>query len=173
LETDESLVIRARTGDRDAFCLLVTRYERPVLALAAGLLGSSDEAQDVAQDAFLTSYRKLNCLTHARKFGPWVFQIARRAALRVRKQRNRRKHTSIDPDLPDPRRDSANPGEQAMSLIARLPRHEQVVLSLRYLDGLTTAEISRATGRPVGTVTKQLSRALRRLERQLKDTNHE
>jgi len=175
LESDEALVTRAQTGDRDAFCSLVARYERPVLALAFGLLGSSHEAQDAAQEAFLAAYRNLNSLRHARKFGPWVLRIARRAAQRARKQRNLRRYLPAPSDWPDSRQDPARQAEtaDALSLIARLPRHEQVVLGLRYLDGLTTVEISRATGRPLGTVTKQLSRALRRLERWLKDTNHE
>ena len=175
LESDEALVTLACGGDREAFCSLVRHYEQPVLAMAAGILGSYHDARDIAQDAFLTAYRNLNRLRNRQRFGAWVLQIARRAALRARRHRARQSCRQISPDLSDCR---PGPGEseasaQATAMIARLPRHEQVVLSLRYVAGLPVADIARATGRPVGTVTKQLSRAVNRLRSCLKGMDHD
>ena len=166
-ETDFQLVVRARTGDRNAFNQLVTRYERPVLAVALIVVRCPEDARDVAQDVFVTAYRKLNGFWGPRNFGPWALQIARRRALRYRKRQSRRSFQPLSPEFPDPRKQRSMSGTmaEALELIARLPRHEQVVVMLRFLDGLEMEQIARATGRPVGTVTKQLSRAHKRLRR--------
>ncbi len=59
--------------------------------------------------------------------------------------------------------------KRLLSAVARLPRHERLVVSMRYFDGCPVAEVALALGRPVGTVTKQLSRAIERLRKRLNE----
>ena len=54
--------------------------------------------------------------------------------------------------------------EDLLAAVARLPEHERIVIVLRYVDGRSVAEVAAALGRPIGTVTKQLSRAIERLK---------
>ena len=165
MQSDAELVNRARRGDREAFSALVRRYERPVLAMAMSLLHDHGDACDAAQDAFVIAYEKLNRLWRPSRFGAWVLQIARRTALRVRKRRARHAAEPMPDDLHA--RDNGSPipamPRKMMDLIARLPEQERVVVMLRYLDDLEMNEIAAATGRPIGTITKQISRAHARL----------
>ena len=59
--------------------------------------------------------------------------------------------------------DWMQPYKEVVQHIARLPEHERIVTVMRYVDGLSVKEIAELTGRPVGTITKQLSRAIERL----------
>jgi RNA polymerase sigma-70 factor, ECF subfamily len=166
LHGDAELVDRARAGDRDAFAELVKRYERLVIAEAVNQLRCPEDARDVAQDVFVIAYRRLNSPWGPRRFGPWIMRIARNTALRYRKQRCRRSHESIPEQFPD--RCGISPSDNdldsMLQCIARLPAQERVVLMLRYVQGMTTEQIAGVTGRPIGTVTKQLSRARQRLK---------
>jgi RNA polymerase sigma-70 factor (ECF subfamily) len=161
---DETLVRAARAGDREAFTALATRYEKSLLAAGLGILRSHADARDAAQETLLTAYQRLNQLGDPRKFAPWLLKIMRRAALRIRKQRSRRSAEALPADHPAP----LDAGPMALSqelfvLIARLPKGQQHMVVLRYVDDFSTPEIARITSLPLGTVTKQLSRALEKL----------
>jgi RNA polymerase sigma-70 factor, ECF subfamily len=164
-ESDEQLVVRTRQGDRAAFAQLVERYERPGLAVARSILRSWHDARDAVQDAFVTAYQRLHRLWSPRKFGAWFLRIVRRQALWHRRRKTARDRR-VRPMVAEP---SSEAGGRAAcrdgvsELIARLPAQECVVVSLRHLQDLPVAEIARVTGRPVGTVTKQLSRAYARM----------
>ena len=109
------------------------------------------------------AYQKINRLRSARKFGPWLLRIVRRQALwQRRKAQSRARHTVALVGEPAAG-EAAEDGGEAMEMIGRLPEQECVVVSLRHLEEMSVAEIAAITGRPVGTVTKQLSRAYARL----------
>jgi RNA polymerase sigma-70 factor, ECF subfamily len=165
IEPDEQLVRRVRSGDREAFSVLVQRYERPVQAVACSVLRNWHDANDVSQQAFVAAYEKLNRLWFARKFGSWLLCITHRLAVRHVQRRKRRSLSELDPNTAAPgiRPELSDLSLDLVSLLGRLPVQERVVVSLRHLDGLSLAEVAQATGRPVGTVSKQLSRAYSRL----------
>jgi RNA polymerase sigma-70 factor, ECF subfamily len=170
MHSDEELVRVARLGRRDAFASLVDRYERVVWVTARRILGDDHAAADAAQEAFLQAYRRLHALREPSLFAGWLLRIARREATRMARLRSRHPTRSLDecveeqPSHPDDSegRFSAD-SEELLAAIADLPDHERSVVVLRYVDGRSVAEIAAASGRPVGTVTKQLSRALERL----------
>lgn len=89
MQRDSELITRTRAGGCAAFEQLVARYERPVMATALHVLGCPEDARDLAQEAFLFAWRKLQGLWSPRRFGPWILRVARIAALRHRKRRNR------------------------------------------------------------------------------------
>lgn len=167
IETDEQLVQRARRGDRDAFAGLVARYEKPALLLVGSILRNWHDARDVVQDSFVVAYERLNKLWSPHKFSAWFLQIARRNALvHVRRRRSRIEQTVSIGNRDEPAGDADSDMTISMDLaviLDRLPKQECVVVTLRHLNELSVAEIAAITGRPVGTVTKQLSRAYARM----------
>ncbi len=171
MKTDAQLIEQVRQGDLQAYGELVRRYEYAVRGAALAVLGDHHAAEDAAQEAFVTAYEKLGSLRHGSKFGQWVLKIARhRAARAVRK---RRRPASLE-TLAEPA-DSSSDGqlchdsEHLLHLVCRLPEHERVVIALRHFDGHSVEQIAHMTHRPVGTVTKQLSRAHGRLRHWLEE----
>ena len=164
---DADLVGAVLLGDRRAFAALVGRYERAVLATAWGVLRDRHLAQDAAQDAFVSAYTNLRRLRDPASFAPWLLSIARRVATRSSK---RRRPTGPLPDEHPPEHEVADAANLDWALAATedLPEHERVVVYLRYFQDLDVGEIARVVARPVGTVTKQLSRAHERLRERLR-----
>jgi RNA polymerase sigma-70 factor (ECF subfamily) len=169
VESDEQLVKRARSGDRQAFSRLVERYEPPALVIARSILHSWHDAKDAVQDAFVTAYQQLHRLWSPQKFGSWFLRIVRRHSLWHRRRRvsQSRKLTPMTTDPVQPLTQTTT--LNLHSLLARLPEQECLVASLRHLNELSVSEIAQITGRPLGTVTKQLSRAYARLRPLLQD----
>lgn len=178
MPSDATLVDRALGGDRTAYGELICRYTQCVMATAWHVLRDYHAAEDAVQEVFLHAYQKLGGLRDHGRFGPWVIQIARRHA--VRAAANRKKTVSLDaaetPAASDADRHSAtgqlgDDQQELLDAVARLPEHEQVVVALRYFQDRGVHEIAEITGRPVGTVTKQLSRSHRRLRELLLRAN--
>jgi len=164
MPSTEELVKAAQAGETSAFTELVRRYERAVIITAQAVLGDFHSAQDAAQEAFVIAYQRLKQLRDAASFGPWLLQIARRRALRWQR---RRIPETIDCECLEPAAsptcDWTEPYKEVVQHVARLPDHERIVTVMRYLEGRSVKDIAELTGRPIGTVTKQLSRAIQRL----------
>jgi RNA polymerase sigma-70 factor (ECF subfamily) len=167
LVPDAQLVARVRLGDVEAFGQLAERYERSLLAIALAKVRNFHEAEDVVQATLLLAFRRLGTLREEGKFGPWLMQIARSQV--VEAVRARRIPARIPLNGPDRHEgDDAYTqitieNEHLLSLVARLPQHERMLIGLRYFDGHSMAEIATISARPLGTVTKQLSRAIAHL----------
>ena len=172
MSSDSELVRIALGGDRQAYGRLFKRHEQSVLAVALAVLGNYHTAQDVTQEAFVIAYIRLSGLRKRASFGVWVRKIARHEAIAtLRRVRQARNAGSGGPE-PSAAPDDGTVDEQTRLLldaVMRLPQHEQVVLTLHYFEGHPVKTISEMTGRPVGTVTMQLSRARSRLHRWLKE----
>ncbi len=164
MPSTEELVKAAKAGEVSAFSELVCRYEGTVTVTAWSVVRDFHAAQDVAQESFVIAYQKLDRLRDAKAFGPWVLTIVKREALLAKQKRSREASGAVALDETIP----AQGGwwcefQEIVPLLAQLPEQERLVVSLRYLDGLSVRDVAEATGRPVGTVTKQLSRAVQRL----------
>jgi RNA polymerase sigma-70 factor (ECF subfamily) len=167
LASDAQLVTRVRLGDVEAFGQLAERYERSLLAIALAKLRNFHEAEDVVQATLLLAFRRLETLRDDGKFGPWLIQIAHCQVVEAASARQVPVSTFLD-DSSDRAGDDTNcqawiENEHLLGLVARLPDHERVLVGLRYFDGQSMAEIAAISARPIGTVTKQLSRAIARL----------
>jgi RNA polymerase sigma-70 factor (ECF subfamily) len=167
MPTNEELVRLARNGDRASFAELIRRHERLVLGTAWETLGDWHAAQDVAQDAFLVAFRRLSTLRNPGAFRPWVVQIAARLAVRQveRKPPERLLHADIETDPPPDCLDDEI--KRVLAAVSRLPEGERSAVMLRYVEGNDVSTVARLSGRPLGTVTKQLSRAITRLRQML------
>jgi RNA polymerase sigma-70 factor (ECF subfamily) len=172
MRSDAEIVQDVLEGDRGAFAALVARHERAVWATAWRVLRDDHAAADAGQEAFLQAFHRLADLRRPDRFGVWLLRIARRESIRMARRRARDPSRPLDEaDADPPSRRDRDPAtglsadaEELLAAVARLPEHERVVVALHYLDGRPVAEIAGALGRPVGTITKQLSRAILRLK---------
>jgi RNA polymerase sigma-70 factor (ECF subfamily) len=90
-DPDVRLMVRVRNDDdRDAFAELVERYQHRLVGIMYHLVGSHDEAEDLAQEVFLRIYRTRQKYTPKAKFGTWLFTIANNLALNVLRDRKRK-----------------------------------------------------------------------------------
>jgi RNA polymerase sigma-70 factor, ECF subfamily len=182
---DLELVQRAQAGDQQAFGQLVDRNRRVVYRAAYAALNSPDEAEDVAQETFVTAYRKLSGFRGDSSFKTWLLAIAWRKAidrrrsmtrwLRVTVSQPRTEEPAPDPleQLPSSRRspEEALAGEELQRLlkrlIAALPRKLRDVLLLAGSGEYSYDEIGQMLGMPVGTVKWRVSEARRVLKHKL------
>jgi RNA polymerase sigma-70 factor (ECF subfamily) len=170
MPSTEELVRAARLQSVSAFAELVRRYERAAVVTGYSVLGDFHLAQDAAQEAFVAAYQRLGQLRNLASFGPWVLRITRRRALRLLRHQSvngRERALLYDADqirhMPYQGNDWMEPYAEVIQQLARLPEHERVVMVMHYVDGRSAREIAEEIGCPVGTITKQLSRAVERL----------
>ena len=175
---DWELVARAQAGDMDAFAELVRRYQEPVIHFCKRMLGSAEEAEDLAQECFVRLYRYLDRLAPKAKFSTAVFGIARNLTLnhlRDSKRRGRGKNVSLDsrplrdsealrPDRQARIQEIEATLERALDLLS--PDHREVVV-LRELQGLDYASIAKVLKCRTGTVRSRLARAREQLRLRL------
>lgn len=169
---DEALARRTLAGDVSAFGAIVERHRLVVRRVAARIVGE-DEADDVAQDAFLRAFHRLGRFRAEASFRAWLLRITHNAALDAL---SRRRTEPLD-DAGEPE-DETSPGrprtpadqleerERRDRLAAKLrlmqPRH-RAVLVLRDLEGFSYEEIAAITESPLGSVKGRLHRARREL----------
>lgn len=160
---DEYYVERCLHGHVDDFRYLVRRYENVLLGHLAGRLGRMDAAEEVAQEALVRAYFKLSELKKPSSFFSWLVSIANNVAKEF--VRDRKKFNTMA-SLPEEEQMSPVGSEDNYELektIAELPESQQKVLLLRYYGGLSCLEVAQKLGVPLGTVTKNLSRAYKNL----------
>ncbi len=174
-ESDEALLVLAQGGDGDAFETLVRRYTQPLYAFATRILGSADDAADVAQHTFVQCYNTLPRLRADTALRPWFYRVARNRCLdllRQRKQIQPDRSRGDDDDETDLFAAIADSGPSLESLaersdlqrllneaIAALPPKYREVVALRYEGGLTFAEIAEALGIPENSAKTLFQRA--------------
>lgn len=185
-EADLDLVRRAQRGDTAAFGELVERHRRSVFRAAVAVLGSAAEADDVAQDAFVTAFRKLEGFRGEASFKTWLLAITWRKGLDHRQsvarwlQRRAPHRTTDDGEEIDPMdrlTDSARSPEEGVmtaqlqrrlrSLIATLPKKLRDPLLLAGTGEYSYEEIGHVLRIPVGTVKWRVSEARRLLKRKM------
>ncbi len=164
MQSDSQLVSAALRGDQAAFATLVDRYQRAARAAAFHRLGDHHAAEDAAQEAFVVAYRKLPRLREGSLFGRWLLTIVRRQAQRIGRARRRDVPLDDAAHVAEPERAGLDhDAEFLLAALMELPERERQLLMLRHFGGRSVAEIAQIVGRPVGTVTKQLSRGHARL----------
>lgn len=163
MESTERLVLLAKAGNLEAFGELVERYEHAAIAVALPIVRDYHHAQDVAQECFVSAHKSLKALRKPKAFGPWLLQSVRRRAQRLA---SGRRLVTLDYELAEVLiqvNGWSDELSRVLPELSELPEHEFEVVNLHYFGGYSAAAISLALDRPIGTVTKQLSRAIKRL----------
>jgi RNA polymerase sigma-70 factor (ECF subfamily) len=166
--SEEDLVRAARKGDRIAFDTLVERYARAVLARQIAWTKDLSAAEDLAQETFLRAWQGMGRLRDPRAFGGWLLSIGGYVGqewLRRKLSEQRVRGARESPGSVSPR--EAGPDLPLARAVAELAPEVQQLLALRHDRGLSCEEIAKELGRPIGTVTKTLSRAYGQLRERL------
>jgi RNA polymerase sigma-70 factor (ECF subfamily) len=181
---DWDLVARARSGDTRAFEELVRRYQTPVIHFCQRMLGSTQEAEDIAQDSFVRIYRHLDRLRPDAKFSTVLFGIARNLTLNYIRDMGRRgrgvtdsltRDDETERSLEAPQRgpDEVARVNEIQDVIeqglALLSEEHREVLVLREVQGLDYDTIGDIIGCRKGTVKSRLARAREQLRMRLQE----
>jgi RNA polymerase sigma-70 factor, ECF subfamily len=162
-----SLVVAARKGDRGAFGELVRIFLPAVISTALSIVRSRENAEDVAQIAFLRAWRSLSTLQASAAFSAWLTTIAKNCArnwLRDHSFQSRMTHDleAADKPAPEPMDDDLP------APVRKLPDQLREVVLLRYVSALSYEEIALALNEPLTVVRDRLYRAKLALQDLLK-----
>jgi RNA polymerase sigma factor (sigma-70 family) len=177
---DGELLDRARRGDTEAFGALVDRHGPAVRRAAMAVLGSCEEADDVAQEAFVTAFRKLDTFRGEAAFRTWLLRIAWREAQDWRRRLRRRlrrfvaaedEESFTDPAPHRPSQEETLAGAELRGhirrLVAALPARLREPLLLAATGEHSYDEIALILGAPTGTVKWRVAEARKRLKERL------
>jgi RNA polymerase sigma-70 factor (ECF subfamily) len=182
--SDEDLMGRYQSSaDRELFAELVYRYERELFAFLSRYLGDRQLAEDAFQATFLQVHLKCDSFESGRKFRPWLYSIATRKAIDLRRRNKRHRMASLDGSSRQPtddvsqlvdslESDDRTPVERVLGAertaivretLERLPESLTTILHLIYYQGLKYREAADVLNVPVGTVKSRLHCAINRL----------
>jgi RNA polymerase sigma factor (sigma-70 family) len=165
-------VRRAQEGDADAYGDLIARHRPVALRVATVVLGSTDGADDVVQQATERAWRSFETFDSARPFRPWFLRIVANSARNDRRARGRRAHLEVRAAHAGMAQEAATPEEAVVSdaerqrvvaALNQLDGDDRLVIALRWFEQLTEAEMVETLDVPAGTVKSRLSRAMGRL----------
>ena len=178
--SDEALVAEIRDGRHEAFDTLVRRHAAGMYGFLNKMLPHHHEVDDVFQDVCQRVYTKLNSFDATRKFKPWLYAVARNAALDACRRYKRQPDTlSFDEHGPELKHAGATPAseldanetrELVRQAVDQLPPRQRTTLVLAYFHGFSYPEVAETMECSVGTVKTQMSRALATLARRLPDS---
>ncbi|MFL6212437.1 MAG: RNA polymerase sigma factor [Blastocatellia bacterium] len=170
---DEVLVVAAILGDLDAFDELATRYRAAVVRTARAVVGRED-AEDVAQDAWLLAFKALPSIEDPTRFAAWLAVITRHRAFRFNKQQRAHQTGRVELDellleklaaLGTPVIDSED--DEMSRALENLPADYALALRLRFLDEMPLKRIAAFLGVPVSTVKWRVHRGKQLLREQI------
>jgi RNA polymerase sigma-70 factor (ECF subfamily) len=184
--SDGTFVTRARSGDSDAFRVLVERHSRSVFRLACRMTGNEQDAEDVVQESMLRAYRQLVKFDQRASFRTWLYRIATNCSLDLVRARQRRgQHRGHTPEgghdevenpaaalpSPDPTPErmalSGEVRERLTAALGELSATERSAFVLRHFEGMCIEDVSRVLGCRTGAAKHSVFRAVQKLRRAL------
>lgn len=184
-DADAELVARVQRGDKQAFNLLVIKYQRKILRLLSRMIRDPADLEDVAQEAFIKAYRALPQFRGESAFYTWLYRIA------INTARNWLSSVGKRPSAPnaiesedgetfnetDSLSDISTPesmvasreiAETVNSAIEELPEELRTAIVLREIEGMSYEDIAQAMGCPIGTVRSRIFRAREAIAQRLR-----
>ncbi len=184
-EIDRQLVARAQSGDKQAFNLLVEKYQRKLARLLSRFIRDPAEVEDVTQEAFIKAYRALPAFRGDSAFYTWLYRIGINTAKNYLMAMGRRAPTSTEIEAEEAEgfeegeqlRDINTPESVLLSneiartvnsTIERLPEELRTAIQMREIEGMSYEEIAEAMNCPIGTVRSRIFRAREAIAEQLR-----
>ncbi|GJL71607.1 MAG: RNA polymerase sigma factor [Nitrosomonas sp.] len=185
-EIDQQLVERVQSGDKQAFDLLVVKYQRKLARLVSQFVRDSAAVEDVTQEAFIKAYKALPTFRGESAFYTWLYRIGINTAKNYLVSQGRRAPTTVDGfDNEDAEnfedggklREMNTPESELMSkqiaqtvnqTLNTLPEELRTAIVLREIDGLSYEEIADAMNCPIGTVRSRIFRAREAISEELR-----
>jgi len=178
-QDDVKLVAASKSGDQDAFALLVQRHQHRVFNLVYRMLQQYDEANEVTQETFLAAWQGLPSFRGDARFSTWLYRIAYNCCLKQVEQHKRDKalQTAIQAEQHLEDAGSETRVETALDIrdrqtlvreqLSTLPAKYRLVLILRHLQEKTYEEMAEILAMPIGTIKTHLFRARNLLKERL------
>ncbi len=175
-EIDQQLVERVQRGDKQAFGLLVSKYQRKLARLISRMIRDPAEVEDVMQEAFIKAYRALPAFRGDSAFYTWLYRIGINTAKNYLVSQGRRAPTSTeldsdeaetledasllrDIDTPERLMQTKQIGQTVNAAMEALPEELRTAIVLREIEGLSYEEIATVMDCPIGTVRSRIFRA--------------
>jgi RNA polymerase sigma-70 factor (ECF subfamily) len=189
---DETLVGRVLKGDSKAFDTLINRYQRQAVAVSFRLLGNTQDALEVSQDAFLKAYTSLNTLQKPGAFGGWLMRIVSNLSLNYRRSRKIRQQLPLD-DVLGPNQESQqadapgasewmggsdNPvhsleskemGAKLQEALMQLPEKQRLAIVMFTIEEMPQKEVAEALQCSVEAVKWHVFQGRKKLKELLKE----
>jgi RNA polymerase sigma-70 factor (ECF subfamily) len=170
---DQTLIDQCLAGRREAFGQLVERYQHRLYHGLLHALGSPEDAQDVAQEAFVNAFEKLSSFRGQAAFYSWLFRIALNASVSARRKTRRmsvsvearREQAGLEPadenvsNDPSYSMDVSDRQRLVRQALSELSEEFRTVLVLKEMDGMSYEEIAEVVDVPLGTVRSRIHRA--------------
>ena len=184
-DIDRQLVARAQRGDKQAFELLVEKYQRKLARLLSRFIRDPAEVEDVTQEAFIKAYRALPAFRGDSAFYTWLYRIGINTAKNYLMAMGRRAPTSNEVEAEEAEgfeegeqlRDINTPESMLLSseiaktvnaTIEQLPEELRTAIQMREIEGMSYEDIAKAMDCPIGTVRSRIFRAREAIAEQLR-----
>jgi len=180
MTTDLAVVSRARSGDPEAFRMLVESHSKAAFRVAYRMTGNEHDADDVVQETFLRAYKQLQHFEERANFGTWLHRIAINCSLDLLRARTRAgKHDGGELDaaeqngsaMIEPLQDreliSTELRKSVADAMQQLSGNERTAFVLRHFEGMPVEEIGRTLGIQTGAAKHTIFRAVRKLRASL------
>lgn len=171
-QTDDAIIALVLNGTPERFADLVNKYKQKVYGILVGMGATHEDAQDIAQEAFMKAYRKLATHESGKSFAAWLYTIV----VRTYQDKFKRKSLTmieldtdhiIEEDTPELIYLQVESKEDIQRLMLQLPATQRLVLLLRYTEELTYEEMCVVTGLTIHQVKNALYRGKQSLKRRI------
>ena len=177
-QQERELILRCQERDTAAMGTLIVQYQHWVYNIAYGLLGHREDAQDAAQETFLSVWKSIDKFQFRSQFSTWLYRIVRNKCLNLIDQRKRRKTEpmEIDDSQPWVPLDTVTPEKEVLrseqseilhKALGKLKESYRTILILRELRGLSYEEIAEVLNCTLGRVKSRLHEARKALKTEL------
>ena len=177
---EENLVQQAISGDQSAFTLLYDEYFNKVYRYVVSQVGNQSEAEDLTQEVFIKALHAIGSYKQkGAPFASWLFRIARNNIIDFWRKQKGRKTTSIDEAAslvsendPVDTTERLSDAEELAIALQKLPQAQKEVVSLRFISGLSIAEVAKVLGKKEGTVKALQFNGMVSLKKILSETGY-